>query len=376
MVSKKELLRGQEEDAFRLSRLGRLEMVRTSGTTGVPLTVPTTMSSFQSKYAGHLRQWYACGWRLGMRSAALYHSAHPQFHGRYTGRPEKDSFPLVRKLALRFAHRRVSLRPYHEAVSGYDQFPADWYRTLRRRSPYLFETVEFNLPVLHGFIERRNLPRLRIPKTYVLGTLSPHLRATFEEAFSTEIFNRYSPHEMEGIGFACERHRGMHVAVDAYDVEFLDDRHAGVGPEEVAHLVITDLDSYVMPLIRYRIGDLGFYYEDRCACGRGFPLMGDLQGRSFDVFLLEDGRRIAPARITAVLQDEPAVSLFQVVQDRTRAIRAKVVPGRGWGPEVSERLRTSLAALLGGGETLTVEVVDGIQLEPNGKVAWCKAPVA
>ena len=141
-----------------------------------------------------------------------------------------------------------------------------------------------------------------------------------------------------------------------------------------ANLVITDLDSSVMPLIRYRIGDLGFYYEEPCVCGRGFPLMGDLQGRSFDVFRLEGGRRLAPARITAVLQDEPAVSLFQVVQDPTRAIRAKVVPGRGWGPEVSERLRTRLATLLG--ETVIVEVVDGIQLEPNGKVAWCKAPVA
>ena len=376
VVTKTELLRGQEEDAFRLSRLGRLETVPTSGTTGVPLTVPATLSSFQSKYAGHLRQWYACGWRLGMRSAALYHSAHPQFHGRYTGRPEQDSFPVVRRLALRLAHRRVSLRPYPEAVSGEDRFPADWYRTLRRCSPYLFETLEFNLPVLHDFIERRNLPRLRIPKTYVLGTLSPHRRATLEEAFSTEIFNRYSPHEMEGIAFACDRHRGMHVAVDAYLVEFLDDRHAAVGPGEVAHLVITDLDSYVMPLIRYRIGDLGLHYEERCGCGRGFPLMGDIQGRSFDVFQLQGGRRIVPARITAVLQDEPAVSLFQVVQDDTRTVRAKVVPGRGWSPEISERVRTRLAALLGGGETVIVEVVNGIRLEPNGKIAWCKAPLA
>jgi phenylacetate-CoA ligase len=373
VVSRQDLRRGQAEDEFGLGRFGRLEAVHTSGTTGVPLALPTTAANFQSKYAGHLRQWYATGWRLGMRSAVLYHSGHPQFQGRYGGQAGKESFALARKLALGLAHRRVWLEPYRESVSGHDRFPADWYRALRRRPPYLLETLEFNLPVLHDFIERRNLPRLRIPKTFVLGTLSPQRRTIYENAFSTEIFNRYSPHEMEGVAFACDRHRGMHVAIDAYHVEFLDDRHGSVDPEGVANLVITDLDSYVMPLIRYRIGDLGFYYEERCVCGRGFPLMGDLCGRAFDVFRLPGGRVVAPSRIAAVLQDEPSVGLFQVVEERARGIVANVVPGRGWGPEVAERLRGKLTALLGGTRIVAVDVVDGIRLESNGKVAWCKA---
>ncbi len=372
VVWKQDLQRGQAEDEFGLSRFGRLETVHTSGTTGVPLALPTTASNFQSKYAGHLRQWYATGWRLGMRSAVLYHSGHPQFHGRYGGQAAKDSFALVRRLALSAAHRRVWLEPYSVSVSGDERFPADWYRALSRRPPYLLETLEFNLPVLHGFIERHELPRLRIPKTFVLGTLSPQRRALYEDALSTEIFNRYSPHEMEGVAFACDRHRGMHVAIDAYHVEFLDDQDAGVGPGETANLVITDLDSSVMPLIRYRIGDLGFYYEDRCVCGRGFPLMGDLSGRAFDGFRLAGGRVIAPSQITAVLQDEPSVSLFQVVEDRARGIAVNVVPGRGWGREVAERLRVKLAVLLGGDAIVTVDAVAGIHLEPNGKVAWCK----
>ena len=372
VVSKQDLQRGQAEDEFELGRFGELETVHTSGTTGVRLALPTTAANFQSKYAGHLRQWYATGWRLGMPSAVLYHSGHPQFHGRYGGEAAKDSFALVRRLALGLAHRRAWLEPYHVAVSGDERFPNDWYQILRRRPPYLLETLEFNLPVLHDFIERHGLPRLRIPKMFVLGTLSPRRRALYEDAFTTEIFNRYSPHEMEGIAFACDRHRGMHIAVDAYRVEFLDDRHAGIGPGEIANLVITDLDSSVMPLIRYRIGDLGFYYEDRCVCGRGFPLMGDLSGRAFDVFRLAGGRVIAPCQITAVLQDEPSVSLFQVVEDRARGIAVNVVPGRGWGREVAERLRVKLAALLGGDASVTVDAVPGIRLEPNGKVAWCK----
>ena len=374
IVSKPDLRRGQDEDAFALGGLGRLELVRTSGTTGAPLTVPTTAANFQSKYAGHLRQWYATGWRLGVRSAVLYHAGHPQFQGRDAEGQDAESFVRVRRLALGLAHRRLWLRPYSAPVSGDDRSPADWYRAIRRHAPYLVEALEFNAFALHDFVQRRNLPPLRIPKMFVLGTLSARRRAILADAFSTELFNRYSPHEMEGIAFACERHRGMHVAIDAYHVEVVDDRGVAVGAGETANLVITDLDSRVMPLIRYRIGDLGCAYEDRCECGRGFPLMGDVQGRARDVFRLASGRRIPPARVAAVLQDEPAVSLFQVVQDVAGEIAARVVPGRGWNPAVGDRLRGTLTALLGEGQAVRVEVVDGIPLEPNGKVAWCRAP--
>jgi phenylacetate-CoA ligase len=373
VVTKRELTAGQAEDAFRLTGRPGLEQVRTSGTTGPRFAVPATVSSFQAKYAGHLRQMYASGWRLGMRSASLYYSAHPQFQGRYTGRPERDSFTWLRRAALRLAHRRRALTPYWPAQSGDARFPAMWYRDLARWRPFLFETMEFNLPVLRDYIEAHDLPRVRIPRTYVLGTLGPALRAALEACFQTEIFDRYSPHEMEGIAFACRLHRGMHVAIDSYHVEFLDDQGRRATPGETAHLVITDLDAELLPLIRYRIGDLGADDEEPCACGRGLPLMRAIQGRAADRFALRDGRTVPPASIAATVQDDPAVSLFQVVQDASHAITVRVVPRSGrWTGEVPGRLQATLRALLGREEAITVERVDTIPIEPTGKVAWCK----
>ncbi len=373
VVTKHELMAGQAEDAFLLRARRGLAEVRTSGTTGSRFAVPATVASFQAKYAGHLRQMYASGWRLGMRSATLYYAAHPQFHGRYTGRPEKDSFTWLRRAALRLAHRRRALTPYWPARSGDERFPALWYRDLRRWRPFLFETMELNLPVLRDHIESRDLPRLRIPRTYVLGTLGRALRAALEACFGTEIFDRYSPHEMEGIAFACRRHRGLHVAIDAYHVEFLDDAGRAAAPGETAHLVITDLDSALMPLIRYRIGDLGADDDRPCECGRGLPLMSAIQGRAADRFVLRDGRAVAPARIAATVQDDPAVSLFQVLQGPDLAITLRVVPRAGaWSPAAPGRLRATLAALLGRDETIAVEAVDSMPIEPPGQVAWCK----
>ena len=87
------------------------------------------------------------------------------------------------------------------------------------------------------------------------------------------------------------------------------------GLKKPASSVVTDLDNYLLPLIRYKVGDVGHYYDGACACGRGFPLMGEIDGRARDVFVLRNGSMVAPARIAAVLQDEPAVTLFQVIQN-------------------------------------------------------------
>ena len=178
------LLQAQERDEFLLSRKEKYEVTHTSGTTGERFQVPFTFSGFQKKYANHLRQVYACGWRLGMKSATLHYSGHSQFRGKYSGRDDdKEPFVQFRENALRIAHRRRVLTPYYEASSGNDMFAREWYEQLRSYAPYMFETMDFNLPVLKDYIERNNLSQLSIPKTFVLGTYSTNI-----EKFAGSIF--------------------------------------------------------------------------------------------------------------------------------------------------------------------------------------------
>ena len=371
-VDKQALIAAQARNEFGLDQKRGLEKVHTSGTTGPHFYVPFTLADFQKKYAGHLRQMYASGWRLGVRSASLYYSGHPQFQGRYTGRGESDSFVPIRKLALPLAHRRMSLTPYHERVSGNDEFCAEWYRRLAAYRPVLFETMEFNLPVLMDYIERRQLPALRIPIIYLLGTLSDKQRHRYREFFSAEVYDRYSPHEMEGIAFACNVHRGMHVACDSFCVEFLDDAGRRVYPREIGQITVTDLDNYTMPLIRYRVGDVGFYYDEPCSCGRGFPLMGEVAGRTRDVVVV-DGISVTPSRLNAMLQDRPDVVLFQIKQTSGHALEIDIVPkSNADRTTLSAEVRRELELLLEGKASASVRFVEGIELEPNGKICLTK----
>jgi phenylacetate-CoA ligase len=85
------------------------------------------------------------------------------------------------------------------------------------------------------------------------------------------MFDEYGGGEFSGITEACEARTGQHVAAESYIVEVLKDGRP-VQPGEVGEMVITDLNSFSVPLIRYRVGDYAVAMDDTpCGCGRGLP---------------------------------------------------------------------------------------------------------
>ncbi len=373
IVKKEDLIAALQADQFRLGGRSDFQWVHTSGTTGPRFRLPFNLADFQIKYASYLRAFYATGWRLGVTSAALHYSGHPEFAGKYSQGDERDTHTHVRKLAFGFAHRRLLLEPYAEQASGNDRYAARWYAQLQRRRPYLLETMDWNLLVLDDYIQRHGKRPLEIPRSIVLGTLSSAQRERLQQRFRSEIFDRYGPHEIEGVAYACSVHRGMHVAIDSVHVEFLDDAQRPVEAGVSGRITLTDLDSRLLPLIRYQIGDHGFSDARPCSCGRGFPLMGEIDGRSRDLFVLKCGKLVPPARVHAVLQDEPEIALFQVTQDARQVIVADIVLSAGPLREsLRVRVLRRLRDLLGEGETISVRQVPSVQLESNGKFCFSK----
>ena len=79
-------------------------------------------------------------------------------------------------------------------------------------------------------------------------------------------------------------------------------------------IVLTNLNAYAMPFIRYAIADVGALAAGRCVCGRGLPLLDQVAGRSSDRLLLPSGRELImwfftdvfpPAARRGVLSDAP-----------------------------------------------------------------------
>ncbi|OGR50440.1 MAG: hypothetical protein A2049_03145 [Elusimicrobia bacterium GWA2_62_23] len=86
------------------------------------------------------------------------------------------------------------------------------------------------------------------------------------------------------IGFQCQRCvKGQHHLFSSSQfIEFVDqDTLKPVKRGEVGELVVTGLSKKHMPIIRYRVGDLGRWLGKTCACGRKEPMF-EILGRCDD----------------------------------------------------------------------------------------------
>jgi len=198
---------------------------------------------------------------------------------------------------------------------------------------------------LAQFIEREGLD-VYSPQAVMTsaGTLHDHMRKTIRRVFRAPVFNRYGSREVGDIACECEAHEGLHVSAPTHYVEILRPDGTPTDPGEVGEIVVTLLTNYAMPLIRYRIGDMGAWAASSCSCGRSWPLLAEVTGRVSDTFLTEDGKRIHGEFFTHLFYGEAWVQKFQVVQESVRQITIAVVPAdRGGDPE--RRYRTEMEAI-------------------------------
>jgi phenylacetate-CoA ligase len=202
---------------------------------------------------------------------------------------------------------------------------------INRFKPLVIEGYVDGLFELAKFIHENGL-KVKPPLRGVIssaGTLLPHMRAPIEEAFKTRVFNRYGSREAGPIGEECSEHKGLHVMGETTVVEVVDTQGIPVPAEEEGDILITNLWNYTMPLIRYRIGDRGILSEKRCSCGRPYPLLKQVTGRSSESFVLKDGTVISPAffiHFIGVVHNDGSIAKFQVVQKAFDHVVIRLVP--------------------------------------------------
>ena len=218
--------------------------------------------------------------------------------------------------------------------------------------------------------------RLSFPLSAVITiaeTLSPDRRQVIEEYFRAPIIDRYGLREIGSwSGQTCPLSgEQFHLNTELVVCEFLRDDGSPVSAGETGRVVLTDLLNYAMPLIRYDTGDLAVGGSTGCACGRGFPLFGPIQGRSQECLSTPSGKLISPVVLGQYLfvckDNLDAVSHYQLVQqDRKRAC-FMVVPAPGWNQQRREQLERDLTELFQGEMEVAIEMVSEIPHESSGK---------
>jgi phenylacetate-CoA ligase len=207
----------------------------------------------------------------------------------------------------------------------------------------------------------------------IAETLTPDRKRLIEKYFKAPIINRYGLREFGSWSAqSCrESPDRFHINTELVVCEVLRPDGTPCAAGETGRVVLTDLHNFARPFIRYDTGDLAVAINEQCSCGRGFPMLGRIEGRSLDCLRTPSGDEISPAilgHFLFVYHDHlEAVRRYQLVQETATHATLLVVPDEGWDEERRQRLLTDLKQLLGDQMDVDVQVVNEIPLEKSGK---------
>jgi phenylacetate-CoA ligase len=193
-------------------------------------------------------------------------------------------------------------------------------------------------------------------------------RQVIEAAFACKVFDRYGCEEVGLIAAECERHEGLHLCIEQLYIELLRDDGTPAGPGEEGAIVITDLNNHGMPLIRYRIEDMGVLAERPCSCGRGMPLLQRVTGRVADYLKRRDGSMVAGVSLVErTLTAIPGIEQLQLVQPAIDEIVLNVVRAADFKPESEQALLQEIREVFGDGINVRADYMERIPQERSGK---------
>jgi phenylacetate-CoA ligase len=207
------------------------------------------------------------------------------------------------------------------------------------------------------------------PRFVAVGgeVLSPRMRDQMSRAFAAPVFDMYGSHEFNLLAWQCKQSGEYHVCSDGLILEVLKEGRSAA-PGEWGEVVGTNLHSFAMPFIRYRLGDVVQNGSLTCRCGQPYPTLRQIRGRMIDYFQLDDGRMIHPYDLVVrVLDKAPWIGQYQLVQEKESLIALRAVASRQ--PTDSEvlLLQHSMKAALGTSTEFRLLLVPEIAIEPSGK---------
>ncbi len=357
MLSKKELRENLYFDLFSNTH-DKKQMVRicTSGSTGEPLVTYAERRQLEMRWASTLRASEWTGWRFGDPQVRLWHQTIGM----------SFSQVLREKIDAWFMNR-LFIPAYEIREDNID----DFLKKIKRHKPVLMDGYAESFNFLAYYSQYAKKFDIQ-PKAIMSSAqvMPDHVREKIQKTFSTQVFDKYGSREFSGIAYECEAHDGHHVMAESYIVELLVENRPAE-PGEIGEIVITDLNNFSVPLIRYRIGDLAMAMDSKpCPCGRGLPKLGKIEGRAQAIILGANGVWLPGTFFSHYFKEyEFALRQYQIVQSTKDALTVKIIKNESFSEEVQQEILSGLKKFMGESMKITLEFVESIPMGRTGKRA-------
>ena len=270
---------------------------------------------------------------------------------------------------------RTKLLPAFEMSSqNLDDFVAE-IRGIRPRMLFGYPSALAHIAA-HAETNGIRMDDLGIRVAFVTSEkLYDHQRNIIGRVFGCYVANGYGGRDAGFIAHECPK-GSMHLTAEDIIVEIVDEAGNSLPHGEAGEIITTHLATRDFPFIRYRTGDVGVLGDRLCTCGRGLPLLKDIQGRTTDFVVAQDGTVMHGLALVYVVRDLPGVKEFKIVQESLDLTRILLVTDEVFQPECEQTIMAGFKRRLGAGVDIEIEHVAVISKEASGKFRYIVSKVA
>lgn len=339
-----------------------LNLYNTGGSSGVPLVFYTSVARRSHDVAAKWRatRW----WNVDIGDPEIVVWGSPIELG------AQDRLRMLRDRLM----RSWLLPAFDMSQASLDRY----IKEIRQRRPAMLFGYPSSLSLIATHARRCGvrMNELGIKVAFVTSErLYDEQRNAIEEVFGCSVANGYGGRDAGFIAHECPSGR-MHISAEDIIVETLSEDGKPAAAGEAGEIVVTHMATADFPFVRYRTGDIGVLDDVACPCGRGLPVLKEIQGRSTDFVVASDGTVIHGLALIYVLRSLPGIDGFKIVQHERMRTEVFVVPGVGYVSSNESMIRENFKRRLGSDVVVNVHRVDEIHRDSSGKYRYVVSNVS
>jgi phenylacetate-CoA ligase len=219
----------------------------------------------------------------------------------------------------------------------------------------LFEMYKFEIQLKYVILIAEGL--LKQQKDFISNT------------FNCPVYMDYGASECMRMGFECNQLNGYHMDLYNYYFEYLNDHNEPCKLGENANIIVTNLNNYIFPLLRYRIGDQCRLTKEKCSCDVNYPLVSQITGRKSDIIRTPYNDEISLSNFAVFFEYlyEYIIQYQIIVDEKVKEIIIKIIPTQKFNQETMREIKEQIANLINNSMNIKIELVEKIPFEKHGK---------
>ena len=266
-------------------------------------------------------------------------------------------------------------------LPAFEMSPANLDRfvdTIRRARPAMLFGYPSSLSLIAQHARKKGIAmdKLGIKVAFVTSEkLYDEQRRTIAETYGCPVANGYGARDAGFIAHECPS-GSLHISAEDIIVETVRPDGSPAARGEAGEIVVTHMSTADFPFVRYRTGDVGVLSDASCACGRGLPVLAEVQGRATDFVVAQDGTIMHGLALIYTVRDLPGVERFKIVQHSRDLTEVLLVTNAHFDPASELRIMNDFKTRLGQAVEVRVSRVNEILPEKSGKFRYVVSHVA